>query len=270
MSWSLSLSCDWISRNWLGRDVIIKSKVFFSLVGKWTNCSKWWSFKISMNFSPSDRLSGEPDLLSLSGQTMSHCYLILSCLVYLTLHYLILSSLNYAQNICIFFLNFFILGYKKSFIHHSFVHSYVHSLTICLSRYKNYRRNDSWAKGPTGETTYLIRVNRPTPKTRAKWPGFLPYPTIHYHTPTPPHATPPHPYHYHTLPHPNLPYPTPPSYPPLTLLHPTPPHPPHPYPYPTWQAFILKENFNLYGIIQLKQQVLLGYFTLWLLKGSVL
>ena len=64
-------SGDWISRNWVGRDVIIKSKVFFSLVGKWTNCSKWWSFKISMNFSPSDWLSGEPDLLSLSGQTMS-------------------------------------------------------------------------------------------------------------------------------------------------------------------------------------------------------
>ena len=71
MSWSLSLSGDWISRNWLGRDVLIKSKVFFSVVEKWTNCSKWWSFKISMNFSPSDRLNGEPDLLSLSGQTMS-------------------------------------------------------------------------------------------------------------------------------------------------------------------------------------------------------
>ena len=71
MSCSLRLSGEWISRNWLGRDVIIKSKVFYSLVGKWTNCSKWWSFKILMNFSPSDRLSGEPDLLSLSGQTMS-------------------------------------------------------------------------------------------------------------------------------------------------------------------------------------------------------
>ena len=41
---------DWISRNWPGRDVIIKANVFHSLVGKCTNCSKWKSFRISMDF----------------------------------------------------------------------------------------------------------------------------------------------------------------------------------------------------------------------------
>ena len=45
--------------------------MFLPLVRKFTNCSKWWSFKISMNFSPSDGLNCEPDLLSLSGETIS-------------------------------------------------------------------------------------------------------------------------------------------------------------------------------------------------------
>ena len=31
-------------------------------------------------------------------------------------------------------------------------------------------RNDPRAKRPTGETTHIIRANRPTPKTRAKRP----------------------------------------------------------------------------------------------------
>ena len=31
-------------------------------------------------------------------------------------------------------------------------------------------KNDPRAKRPTGETTHLIRANRPTPKTRAKQP----------------------------------------------------------------------------------------------------
>ena len=51
--------------------MIIKSKVFLSLVGKCTNCSSPYSFIISIKISPSDGLNGEPDLLSLSGQTMS-------------------------------------------------------------------------------------------------------------------------------------------------------------------------------------------------------
>ena len=71
----------------------------------------------------------------------------------------------YAQNNCIFFT----LGYPNLFIR-SFIHSFIHSscLTILLSLYKNYGRNDPRAKRPTGETTHLIRANRPTPKTRAK------------------------------------------------------------------------------------------------------
>ena len=43
-------------------------------------------------------------------------------------------------------------------------------LTICMSLYKSYGRKDPRAKRPTGETTHLIRANRPTPKTRAKRP----------------------------------------------------------------------------------------------------
>ena len=41
-------------------------------------------------------------------------------------------------------------------------------LTICMPLYKNYRRNDPRTKQPKGETTHVIRANRPTPKTRAK------------------------------------------------------------------------------------------------------
>ena len=43
-------------------------------------------------------------------------------------------------------------------------------LTISMPLYKSYGRNDPRAKRPTGETTHLIRANRPTPKTRAKRP----------------------------------------------------------------------------------------------------
>ena len=49
--------------------ILIKSNVFFSLVGKCINCSK--SCKISINFPPSDGLKGESDLLSLLDQTIS-------------------------------------------------------------------------------------------------------------------------------------------------------------------------------------------------------
>ena len=52
-------------------EVIIKSKVFHYLVGKCTNCSSPYLFIISIKISPSDGLNGEPDILSLSGQTMS-------------------------------------------------------------------------------------------------------------------------------------------------------------------------------------------------------
>ena len=44
---------------------------FFAGVGKWTSCSKPWSFMLSINIYPSDWLSAEPDLLSLSGQSIS-------------------------------------------------------------------------------------------------------------------------------------------------------------------------------------------------------
>ena len=40
--------------------------------------------------------------------------------------------------------------------------------SFCMSLYINYGQNDPRAKRPTGETTHLIRANRPTPKTRAK------------------------------------------------------------------------------------------------------
>ena len=43
-------------------------------------------------------------------------------------------------------------------------------LTICMPLYKNYGRNDPRAKQPTGETTHVIRANRPTPKIRANRP----------------------------------------------------------------------------------------------------
>ena len=42
-----------------GREVIIESRVFLSLVGKCTNCSSPKSFIISIKISPSDRLNGE-------------------------------------------------------------------------------------------------------------------------------------------------------------------------------------------------------------------
>ena len=71
MSWSLSLSGEWTSWNWPGRVVRIKSIVFFSRVGKCTICSKPWSFIMSINICPSDWLNVEPDLLSLSGQSIS-------------------------------------------------------------------------------------------------------------------------------------------------------------------------------------------------------
>ena len=71
MSWSLSLSGEWTSWNWLGRVVRIKFNVFFSRVGKCTICSKPWSFIMSINICPSDWLNVEPDLLSLSGQSIS-------------------------------------------------------------------------------------------------------------------------------------------------------------------------------------------------------
>ena len=51
--------------------MIIKSNVYFPLVGKCTNCTKWRSFIISMNFSPSDSHNGEPDFLRLSVQAIS-------------------------------------------------------------------------------------------------------------------------------------------------------------------------------------------------------
>ena len=41
---------------------------------------------------------------------------------------------------------------------------------LCMSLCISYGRNDPRAKRPTGETTHLIRANRPTPKTRAKRP----------------------------------------------------------------------------------------------------
>ena len=71
ISWSLSLSGEWISWNWPGREVSNKSNVFFSWVGKCTSCSKPWSFMMSINICPSDWLNAEPDLLSLSGQSIS-------------------------------------------------------------------------------------------------------------------------------------------------------------------------------------------------------
>ena len=71
MSWSLSLSGEWTSLNWPGRVVRIKSNVFFSRVGKCTICSKPWSFIMSINICRSDWLNVEPDLLSLSGQSIS-------------------------------------------------------------------------------------------------------------------------------------------------------------------------------------------------------
>ena len=43
-------------------------------------------------------------------------------------------------------------------------------LTICMPLYKSYGRKNPRAKRHTGETTHLIRANRPTPKTRAKRP----------------------------------------------------------------------------------------------------
>ena len=39
---------------------------------------------------------------------------------------------------------------------------------ICLASYLNDGRNYLRAKRPTGETTHLMRANRPTPKPRAK------------------------------------------------------------------------------------------------------
>ena len=71
ISWSLSLSGEWTSLNWPGRVVRIKSNVFFYRVGKCTICSKPWSFIMSINICPSDWLNVEPDLLSLSGQSIS-------------------------------------------------------------------------------------------------------------------------------------------------------------------------------------------------------
>ena len=71
ISWSLSLSGEWISWNWPGREVSIKSNIFFSRVGKCTSCPKPWSFLMSINICPSDWLNAEPDLLSLSGQSIS-------------------------------------------------------------------------------------------------------------------------------------------------------------------------------------------------------
>ena len=50
--------------------MILKFNVFFSLVGKFTNCSKWWLLIISMNFPPLDGHNGELYLSILSGQTI--------------------------------------------------------------------------------------------------------------------------------------------------------------------------------------------------------
>ena len=44
---------------------------FFSRVGKCTSRAKPWSFMMSINSCPSDWLNAEPDLLSLSGQSIS-------------------------------------------------------------------------------------------------------------------------------------------------------------------------------------------------------
>ena len=41
---------------------------------------------------------------------------------------------------------------------------------FCMSLYISYGRNDPRAKRTTGETTHLIKANRPTAKTRAKRP----------------------------------------------------------------------------------------------------
>ena len=71
ISWSLSLSGEWISWNWPWREVSIKSNVFFSRVGKCTSCSKPWSFIMSIKIFPSDWLNAAPDLLRLSGQSIS-------------------------------------------------------------------------------------------------------------------------------------------------------------------------------------------------------
>ena len=70
MSWSLSLSGEWISWNWPGREVRIKSEVFLTL-GKGITCSKPWSSIMSSNICPSEWLSMLPDLLSLAGQAIS-------------------------------------------------------------------------------------------------------------------------------------------------------------------------------------------------------
>ena len=53
---------------WKGSDNQIQ--VFLSLVGKCTRCSSLSSFIISLKMSPSDGLNGEPDFMSLTGQTM--------------------------------------------------------------------------------------------------------------------------------------------------------------------------------------------------------
>ena len=71
MSWSLNLSGEWTSWNWPGRVVKSKSSMFFSQVGKCTICSKPWSFIMSINICPFLLLNVEPDLLSLSGQSIS-------------------------------------------------------------------------------------------------------------------------------------------------------------------------------------------------------
>ena len=123
--------------------------------------------------------------------------------------------------------------------------------------------NDYWGK----HRALITRVDKPS---RVQMRQLGPYPTLPY--PTLPYPTLPYP----SLPYPTLPYPTPPH---PTPPHPTPPtptplhptHPPYPTPtltyptlpystLPTWQAFLLKGHFVLYGIIQFEQQILLFDF----------
>ena len=70
MTWSLSLSGEYMSWNWPGKEVR-KSKLFLSRVGKGIISSKPWSSIMSSNICPSDWLIMLPDLLSLAGQKIS-------------------------------------------------------------------------------------------------------------------------------------------------------------------------------------------------------